>query len=724
MLTQEEGNKLWDDFLKHWSINALENMNLESYCSLGDKECFTYWVERGLEKIGSIRGGSSHKFGIYRRSNKDIKEDTNKLCYTDNYSWYKKFGNTEDEAFDKVHSIIVKIANLSRNGKFEDIEKIDLSPAYKWKIAALYQDRKNPTITNVFKQSNLQAFLEIDKKLSYVEMYRQIRAKHPDMPILDLGKLVWEKSNYNQNSESDAQDDSDFNESSPQNIPLNQIFYGPPGTGKTYNTINTALEIIDPEFIINSNGNRSEIKTRFDQLLSEKRIGFITFHQSFSYEDFVEGLKPEPDENGTLTYPVADGLFKTMSNLASSRIEKETNNEVNPEKRQIWKMSLGNTLGDDSYVYDECIENDYVLLGYGGDIDFSTCSDRLSIIEMFNSAGHEVKNSSYDVTSIHTFKNKISVGDLIIISDGNSKYRAIAEVTGDYQSLKDDDRNDYFQCRPVQWLKTYTPSRPREEIFKKAISQMSLYELRHKTLNMENLSNILSPKVTKSAEKPPYVLIIDEINRGNTASIFGELITLIEPSKRADAEEALRVILPYSKESFSVPNNLYIIGTMNTADRSLSLMDSALRRRFKFKEMMPDYSVLEGLKVEGIEIASMLEKMNQRIEALFDREHMLGHTFFLPLKQDSSITSLKSIFQDEIIPLMKEYFFEDWSKIQLVFGDNQKPEQFSIIVSNSQDGLFGEDENIAIPNTYRINIPALGATKSYFGIYKTLSDSD
>ena len=156
---------------------------------------------------------------------------------------------------------------------------------------------------------------------------------------------------------------------------------------------------------------------------------------------------------------------------------------------------------------------------------------------------------------------------------------------------------------------------------------------------------------------------------------------------------------------------------MNTADRSLSLMDSALRRRFKFKEMLPDYSVLKGIEVKGIAINTMLETMNQRIEALFDREHMLGHAFFLPLKTDNSIELLKSIFRDEIIPLLKEYFFEDWSKIQLVLADNQKIKNLRMIISNQQNNLFGDDENISIAKTYTVNNAALDQAESYMNIY-------
>ncbi|PKH03147.1 hypothetical protein CXF72_07885 [Psychromonas sp. MB-3u-54] len=185
-------------------------------------------------------------------------------------------------------------------------------------------------------------------------------------------------------------------------------------------------------------------------------------------------------------------------------------------------------------------------------------------------------------------------------------------------------------------------------------------------------------------ERKHYVLVIDEINRGNISKIFGELITLIEPSKRQGAEEALEVILPHSGEKFSVPDNLHIIGTMNTADRSLAMMDTALRRRFDFKEMMPNPKLFDdefGV-IENINLTKLLTTLNKRIEALYDREHTLGHAFLFPTydamkagKETKAMTELQSAFQNKIIPLLEEYFYEDWRKIRLVLGDNQKGKQ-------------------------------------------------
>ena len=202
-------------------------------------------------------------------------------------------------------------------------------------------------------------------------------------------------------------------------------------------------------------------------------------------------------------------------------------------------------------------------------------------------------------------------------------------------------------------------------------------------LRICNSTNDNETEVVENVE--PYVFIIDEINRGNISKIFGELITLIENTKRAGMPEAASALLPYSDEPFSVPSNVYLLGTMNTADRSIALMDTALRRRFQFEEMMPNSQVLRDIQADTVEkdgvtldVAEMLDTINQRIEYLFDREHTIGHAFFTELKDDATIEKLASIFMKSVIPLLQEYFYEDYSKIMLILGDNGKKDDCSV----------------------------------------------
>ncbi len=228
-----------------------------------------------------------------------------------------------------------------------------------------------------------------------------------------------------------------------------------------------------------------------------------------------------------------------------------------------------------------------------------------------------------------------------------------------------------------------------------------------------------------------YALIIDEINRGNISKIFGELITLIEPSKRAGENNQIIVTLPYSgdKNKFSVPKNVYIIGTMNTADRSISMIDVALRRRFDFIEMMPDANKLENITIKindsKINLKEMLETINKRIEVLYDREHTIGHTYFMELaNENSSFDDLKKIFKNKIIPLLQEYFYEDYHKIQMVLGDYQKTDENKFIQSIEyvNKNIFPKlnDDSLDIQEKiYEINEDAFDNPDSYINIYKT-----
>ncbi|WP_323843860.1 McrB family protein [Microbulbifer magnicolonia] len=335
-------------------------------------------------------------------------------------------------------------------------------------------------------------------------------------------------------------------------FPLNQILYGPPGTGKTYKTTSLAVQIADPIWCAAQSAagdgapSRAALKQRYDELVAEKRVVFTTFHQSFSYEDFIEGIRAENDGHGALRYPIKDGIFKKLC----------------------------------------------------GTVD-----------------GSEI-------------------------------------------------------------------------------------------------------------EPLPHVLIIDEINRGNISRIFGELITLLEPEKRRGADDAREVILPYSKDPFSVPDHVYVIGTMNTADKSLAQLDLALRRRFSFIEMPPEPESLSDVHIYGVNIGAMLAVINQRIEVLLDRDHLIGHSYLLPLKKISDMADrekkLQWIFEKQVLPLLQEYFFDDWQRISWVLNDNDKPEVDRFIRAGgtlNRDSLFSADVAEQISDRrYYVNFTAFGRAGAYTGI--------
>jgi len=242
--------------------------------------------------------------------------------------------------------------------------------------------------------------------------------------------------------------------------------------------------------------------------------------------------------------------------------------------------------------------------------------------------------------------------------------------------------------------------------------------------NFNNESNDLTysiqdgifKKICLKARKDPdqkYAIFIDEINRGNVSQIFGELITLIEEDKREGEENELSTVLPYSKTNFSVPPNLYIIGTMNTADRSIEALDTALRRRFSFIEMPAKHEIIktqgnvpDGI-LNGIDLSDLLKTINQRIEKLIDKDHMIGHSYFLNV---SNLRGLKSTFQNKILPLLQEYFFGDYGKVGLVIGtgffetnENQVEDNFFAPFEDYDSGSFLERKIYHFKNIVKMN---------------------
>jgi 5-methylcytosine-specific restriction enzyme B len=514
-----------------------------------------------------------------------------------------------------------------------------------------------------------------------------------------------------------------------ESIPLNQILYGPPGTGKTYRSIEEALRITDPSFLTSNAGNRLAQKRRFDDLVHANRIRFVTFHQSFSYEDFVEGLRPLTDENGDIRYEVVDGVFKTICQSADVQVTKRADAPPDINNRTVWKMSLGNTQIDESEIYDECISGGYALLGYGKNIDFSECKSTDDIRARYEDAGFDLADlPDFAVGSVVTFVLKVKVGDLLVVTDGNFKFRAIGQVTGDYEFAPKPDMPDGFaQKRRVKWLRVYQPSLPYGDLMKKQFVQRTIYKLGQGSLDLDRLALLLLPAPNQALPTPEAssgsesrkVLIIDEINRGNVSRIFGELITLLEESKRKGLPESLEVVLPYSKLAFSIPKNVYLIGTMNTADRSLTGLDIALRRRFSFLELPPQPEVLDDIVVEGIGVGDLLRAINARIEVLLDRDHCIGHTYFLPLRGKQTIEELAAIFRRQVLPLLHEYFFEDWSRIRLVLNDHRKSNPQHCFLKrpeNSFEALFGSDENVpGEDKRWLLNESALNFAASYLG---------
>ncbi len=365
---------------------------------------------------------------------------------------------------------------------------------------------------------------------------------------------------------------------------LNLILYGPPGTGKTYLSVNYALSIIENRPLAElALEKRSALRRRYEDYLGSGQIAFVTFHQSFSYEDFVEGIKPH-SQNGQLSYRIENGVFKMI------------------------------------------------------------CADaRRSFIETL------------------------------------------------------------VQSQPPEKLQNLQPK--AKEI--------------QDVLDPEALLQLDLPPVTDEllANCRRYVLIIDEINRGNIANIFGELISLLEPDKREGRMEALSTILPYSKQTFSVPPNLYLIGAMNSADRSIAQMDAALRRRFAFKELQADPAMIsrQGQPMAaGIDLVKLLEAINRRISLLLGKDYQIGHAYFLDVH---TLDDVRQLFIQKILPLLQEYFFDDLGKLGLILGADFVEE-----VPIADEGFFADFSNTAFDSharrqLYRLRPPEELDESAFIHIY-------
>ncbi len=692
-LDEKKIQEMHDGFLnfqKVWTLEKVKNMTLEEYTNIKkdnpNRDDFTFWIESKLDNLGSIWGGSAFKFGIYRRNDESQKESSSGRLYSQNYAWIAKYGNNENEAFNNIKEKIIQIIQASQDNNLKTIEKIDFGDAIKWKIAFHYQDVKNIKIVNIFSKNvldliSLNEFKEklkiyqIHKKLlenknlslvkmieniaiplwnkygmdsqNYIDKMKNLFSEYLNKKKLDkntinkyiqvienISKEFLKENLYscdlfsfdqninklNKNEEFKLKNSNGHNmyssalnyyraflidyyeqdifitervqseESNMKIIPLNQILYGSPGTGKTYHTIDKALEILGENL-----ESRDEKKAKFDEYVKNGQIVFTTFHQSYGYEEFVEGIKPHIDseENSKeIKYEIKDGIFKELCEKA--------------------------------------LENRDSIKNFNFYID--KLKEKVKIDDNNPEKYFELPNTKYSI-----------------------QYR-----NGKTFRIKFDDMSKNHKDYPVSIdniEKLYKTSNI-DEIYNSAYVRA--------ILNYLKLQGLEDYKEKDEKVNLPYIIIIDEINRGNVSKIFGELITLIEASKRIGEKEELKVTLPYSGEKFGVPKNVYIIGTMNTADRSITSLDTALRRRFEFIEMMPNVSKL-SMDCEGINLQELLKAINTRIEYLLDREKTIGHAFFVSVE---NLEDLKKVFQNKIIPLLQEYFYNDYALINEVLNDN------------------------------------------------------
>jgi len=581
----------------------------------GHASLWDMWKEKGVATIGWNEIGNLKQYKSKKDLVEAIKKTYNtkrkpinnaKTCY--DFTYTMKIGDRL--LAKKGHSVILGIGEVVGSHEYDEkasehmnIRKVNWLKVGEWQVPKNNWDKTLIEITN---KPLLQEYLRIiSEKETPSENIKQLQSK-------------------------------------------NIILYGPPGTGKTYSTINYALSIIENKDVDSyEQEDRGMLRERFEYYQKNERVGFISFHQSFSYEDFIEGIKPiEPEEKDEfLKYKIEDGIFKRMCVNGTYAIYCALQRKNGGLKRT-----------DFNSLYLEFIANIKKLKLENSSVFFKSKTNKEVHIVEVNKLNNIVLKPKEGAISYLVSKARLS-----------QLYKAFSKID-EIENIHDDIRNIIGGCNATfYWtifreLKKFERKLPKLELTDEESQEDINYETKK-----ELVSDFAFEEYPEDVEN--YVLIIDEINRGNIANIFGELITLIEPDKRAGLKEALSTTLPYSKTEFTVPPNLHIIGTMNTADRSVEALDTALRRRFTFIEKATDLSLIQQPSKVKVDLRAILSAINNRIEALLDKDHCIGHSYFMRLEDSKNPEEdLKQIFAVRILPLLEEYFYGDPIKIGMVLG--------------------------------------------------------
>jgi 5-methylcytosine-specific restriction endonuclease McrBC GTP-binding regulatory subunit McrB len=663
---------LWDEFLKRWPIGRLREMTIEEYTHSGSQDTFTYWLATKLKGMGNITSGPEFKFGIFSRKDQSDRPDGRGVIYTDNYAWYKKYGKNETDAFAEVRKIVVGVAEAAGTGDLQAIENADLGQAMKWKIAFHYQNREKPSVVDVLTKSALLAFVGgSDSKPHMMDLQAlALKQRAAGERILEFGSRVWaawaakaldiwKLSHGNDGSFAAGEREVLARE-------RRAIIHKDTGANQARNF----REAADDALFYLCYGNEIRLLGRFSgpmKPLSAKGSDwlerpYVVLNESQSAAPYSESKqKWTPAGNSTFWQVPKEQLLAFERTLL----------------KPYFGMRLEEIVG---------IEPDETEHERNGDLKEESGSRPLNHI-LYGPPG--------------TGKTYRAVAEAVAIIDGQrvqklmSPPEAYAAAKQKFDQYRKGGQIEFVTFHPSYTYQDFVVGiRPATE------GGQVVYGVEPGPL--KRIAEAAKENWRASWQQPEglrnFVLVIDEINRGNIAKIFGELITLIEDDKRLGAENELTCSLPYvdpEKESaFGLPPNLYLLGTMNTADRSIALLDTALRRRFDFDELMPDVSTLPAAAVDGVDLRKLLETLNRRITYLFDRDHTLGHAYFINIK---TFEELERRLLRKVIPLLQEYFFEDWSKIRLVFRDGQKKRQDQIVTQDEINAgdLFGSDAEVS-----------------------------
>jgi hypothetical protein len=614
----------------------LPELAMERYASSADdEETLANVLSRDETALGRIRAVGFSGKGIHR-----VKE-------TGLYQSTLKNKGDAFEAWKELRAGLVQCCHLGETGEWDAIDKVEVSnwiPAVRTKLLYVYFPEE---VLPIYVASQLLFYLDRLKtgfkpgKAKWAATRNRLLLDHlraipqlSDWSTIELALLLKAWAPFDETDEPVV--DPEIEPENPMSepampTPLNQILYGPPGTGKTYQVIRRAAAI--------AAGHRleaGEAKARYDEFCQEGRIRLATFHQSFSYEDFMEGIRPVMDEGGTARFEVRDGVFKEIALEAMFACLERV-----PAEGQTGPFSLH---------WQSLLAR---IQEAGGALKIDGLLPATQYVVSVNKRGN-LKVILHTGTERHVSRDRLET----IFKECNGK----SSITSGEAKKIDPDSHENANAAIYNYLMKLdvggTFGDAKLDI-KYEAPEYKKYAVREFLLNSESSGW----QLRADGQYPPYVLIIDEINRGNISRIFGELITLIEDDKRHGADNALMVTLPVSQERFAVPPNLFLLGTMNTADKSLALLDVALRRRFEFEEMNPDFSLCGTLPEEMREV---LEEINLRLELRKDRDHRIGHAFFMNVKDAAGFNQ---VFRRKVVPLLQEYFFNDVDGARYVLAD-------------------------------------------------------
>lgn len=829
---------LWDEFLSVWPASRLATINLVDYSQAGSKDSFTYWIESRLDELGSIWGGSSFKFGVFSRKDTEDKKSDAKLSYSDTHGWYSSLGSTAEEAFDKVRSYVVQVADWAAKGDLDAIESFEhLGEAFKWKIAFHYQNRQTPVIVDIFRRAPLAVSVGGTASQSMASLQKAVLAKRPEgLGILEFGQQVWEawsqknlaiwKLSHGLNDfsaderklylqadlgvmhgETAKGQGKDF-----QEAPVGDLFYLCHG--------NDSLPLVGQFISVPEPCDKGDgwLQRRYRVLKRNIKQGGYQGSQKGWTPNYRSTFKPVPPHDlpefeSALLKPFFGTDLAELAALAGEQIENASlghgeksppntmpNTGKNVPPACFNRIYYGPPGTGKTYTLMQLLKRDYetpaleitadqwrsqmivekvaalkwwegiaaALHDLGGQAKVPELAGHPFIQAIAQAKGRSsigINATLWSTLQHHTVLGsetvniKLRMGPAIFDKTTDSVW----QFAGDWQEV----------CTDLIELVKQLNKGPEHKHAQQRYSFVTFHQSYGYEEFVEGLRPVLNSgeetgtveyeirpgtfkELCRNARQAPdqrFAMVIDEINRGNISKIFGELITLIEPDKRDPQDGGkppIELTLAYSGEKFSVPANVDIIGTMNTADRSLALLDTALRRRFDFVPLLPDTRAvkvpdephsapLADLVVTTdageIDVRRMLERINERIEALYDRDHCIGHAYFTHLwgKTDGAqrFEALADTFRNRVLPLLEEYFFEDWRKIRLVLGDNQnkKPDAAQFITESDAheqalNDLFGDDHGLDSYTTQRrhqLQASALTNPASYLGIYQSLA---